>query len=158
MLNGITLNHDKKVYNLNTNNNSPSHKQTPSIVTNNNADTKLDSKLLQSYFVSFGAKAKTKNPATNGEFLRLQKKFTPTSQKIWDRAVSVAEKNQHSEVTYVHLFKAMLEYVDKYIDDLNSGRKTYSKNGDEFVIKEALESTIDNEIFKDRNKRDKFTD
>jgi len=118
-----------------------------------NRDTKLDSKFLHSYLVSFGSLQKSEK---SSEIDRLKRKFTPPSQKIWDRSVKIAEEYGHKEVTYSHLFKAVLESVDKYIDDLDSKRRIYNKNEATYAVTATLEEAIDTEIFKDKNKRAEF--
>lgn len=77
--------------------------------------TSIDSKLLQKYYVNFGASKKSDNRVF------LENSYTQDSLDIIDNAAKIAQEHSHSEITELHIEKASLKTLQKYITDLESG-------------------------------------
>lgn len=97
----------------------------------------VNSKLLEKYYVSFGATSKRqslqRDPDSTLSPLEkkakiLEQNFTEENIQLIDSAAKIAKEHGHKEITGLHLFKAALESLNQYIDDLNSGLKTYSSD------------------------------
>ncbi len=111
-------------------------------------DQRVDSQVLQGYYVSFGGFFKTREEKI---FDGLQNSFTLNTQREWESAADIAKAYKHKEVTHEHLYAALLEDMCKYIDDLNSGVKKYEVPST-YVLPACFESVIP-EAFKDEKTR-----
>ncbi len=74
-------------------------------------------------------------------------------EELMKAATSLAKKHNNSQITQYHMLSAVLSQVNKYIDDLDSGKKTY-KEGDDFnPLVTQFEINITKDMFKDKDQR-----
>lgn len=100
--------------------------------------------------ISFGANKKGAQKHTPLEVLEYC--YTNSATNLVNDATKLAMENKNSEVTHFHIWKAELNQLDKYIDDLNNGTKQYDyKSGDS--IQSFLEVLTTNDIFRDEKVR-----
>lgn len=100
--------------------------------------------------ISFGANKKSSQKHTPLEVLEYC--YTNSATNLVNDATKLAMENKNSEVTHFHIWKAELNQLDKYIDDLNNGTKQYDyKSGDS--IQSFLEVLTTNDIFRDEKVR-----
>ncbi|MBS4759811.1 MAG: AAA family ATPase [Clostridium sp.] len=106
--------------------------------------------LLHSYFVSFGAK--TQRSSVNKSEIILNNLNDP-AQELLDNAQKIAKKYGHPEVDRIHIIRAGLDYIDSFIDNLNSGEISYSDESayDAYMF---FENDMGKNIFKKKEKRE----
>ncbi len=114
---------------------------------------KVDAQTLQGYYVSFGGLFKSREEKM---FDDMQDTFTPHSKREWNTAVDVAKEFRHKEVTHQHLYAALLEDLDKYIEDLNSGEKKHDPTTG-YLLSAPLENLVSADILKSEKTRNKIT-
>lgn len=116
------------------------------------AKTSFNPKLLQKYYVSFTSKMMREERAefrlspTDKKRKELEQHYTQETIKLIDAATEIAKKHRHKEVTGLHIFKATLESLTQYIDDLDSGVKTYNSNSP-YKLPYVLEEITTDELF-----------
>lgn len=108
----------------------------------------FNSALLQHYYVSFGQKESIEKE----KFLKAN--YTHEAGELIDASVKIAQKYGHKEVAELHVMKAALESINQYIDDLDSGEKTFSKDSG-YALPNNFESMISSELFEKKELRAK---
>ena len=143
---GINLNYNKK---LNSNSQQKLENVSNSIRESKPHNyPKLSSELLQNYYVSFGA-SKKETVDKNAVILN---NLNDPAYELLSNAQNIAKKYGHNEVDRLHVLKAGLEYVDKYIDKLNSGEINY-KDYISYDTHMYFEQDMGKDVFKDKAKR-----
>lgn len=128
----------------------------------------LSSRLLHSYFVSFGSKKDEmdfddydEKPSQRGRILSEKAKMNEIEnnvsyygEKLLNDSRKLAQKYNHKEINQIHVLRTGLESVNNYIDQLNSGEISY---GDEssFSTKDIFEDILGKNVFKEQEKRNK---
>lgn len=96
----------------------------------NTIDSKsIDSKLLQKYYVSFGATSKK-----SSRQIELEKNYTQSNKDLIKRAEQIAQKYGHNELNELHFQTAALESFRDYMTDLDSGVRTYDTGSGSRVV------------------------
>lgn len=78
--------------------------------------------------------------------------YTNSASNLVNDATKIAQENNNPEVTHYHIWKAELNQLDKYIDDLNNGTKHYIDAGGD-SIEAFFESVTTNNLFNDEKNR-----
>ncbi len=111
-----------------------------------------DSNNLKAYHLSFKGITKSKEEKS---FATLKEIFTPKTKKLWKDSQDVAKRYKHKELNSYHLYLAILETIDKYITDLDSGERKYdTKYGNPLTT--PLEVTVSSKLFKDEKNLSKI--
>lgn len=123
----------------------------------------VSSKLLQSYYVSFGARKANKvtnNKTTkdysaveDSKMQQIEDNLSYHGAKLLEDARSVAKKYGHSEITQEHTLRAGLQNIVDFINQLDSGEISYDDESS-FTTHTSLENEIGKNIIKDKTKRD----
>ena len=148
-------------YSVSVNNTKYNNKKTNPIVNtqaqeiNDTAKAPVNGEFLNNYYVSFSGKKTTKSEEIYDKALEIDENLSYYGEKLLDDAKLIAKKNNHAQITQVHVLKAGLESIKKYIDDLDSGEVNYNDESS-FSSYEVLEDEIGDDIFKEKNKRDKI--
>ncbi len=117
-----------------------------------NSNSQLD--LPYYYPVNFTAKQQ-RNVQKMTPLEVLEYYYTNSATNLVNDATKIAKENHNTEVNHFHIWKAELNQLDKYIDDLNSGSKHHSDmSGD--TIQSFLETITSNSLFKDEQTRKEF--
>lgn len=105
--------------------------------------------LLHSYFVSFGAAQKA---PVDKEAIILSSLNDP-AQELLNNAQNIAKQYGHAQVDRIHILKAGLDEINKFIDGLNSGEISYADETayDAYVF---LENDMGKNVFKKKEKRE----
>lgn len=114
----------------------------------------VDSKLLQKYYVSFGARRGQESEKTDVQMF-LEQNNTKDARALMNRATQIAKDHKHKEVGALHFEKATLESLSHYVDDLDSGAKTWSSGG-AYRTPFYFADVISPDIFKDKKEREKI--
>lgn len=117
----------------------------------------LDSKLLQKYYVSFGAKSpQSEDKAILNEKLgNLKTNYTQEAKVFMNSATEIAKKHGHAVVEESHIEKAALESLGEYLDDLDSGARVARMNSS-YQIPNFFASFMPASVFKDKDERAKM--
>ena len=126
--------------------NSIKNKET--VVQNKNNLASPSAGLLHSYFVSFGAASKAQ---VNKEAEILNSLNDP-AQELLNNAQSIAKQYGHFHVDRIHILKAGLEEIERYIEALDSGEISYADESayDAYVF---FENDMGANVFKKAEKR-----
>lgn len=116
--------------------------------------TPINPKLLQKYYVSFGARRGQETEKSDVQ-LFLEQSNTKDARALMNRATQIAQEHRHKEVGALHVEKATLESLSKYVDDLDSGAKTWSSGG-AYRTPFYFADVISPDIFKDKKERVKI--
>ena len=87
------------------------------------------------------------------QFEELMANFTPDANKIWTNANRVAQKYNHANVGYEHVFMAVLSSLLSHIDRLDKGIEKYGDDSSLFSYGALEEITGCPTLFKDEQKR-----
>lgn len=133
-----------------------------------NTMTAPSSQLLQSYFVSFG-KNKDYDTDPNDIEEKVTKKFSKSAgkdkmseiennlsyygEKLFNDSKALAKKYKHNEITQLHVLRAGLANIKRYMDKLDSGEASYDDESS-FSTHLTLENDLGKTVFKDKTKRD----
>lgn len=120
------------------------------LVQNPISSTSVDSKLLEKYYVNFGATMAKK--AEPSKLKKLETHYTDETEQLVKSASAIAKKYGHKEVTDLHIFQASLISLNQYINDLDTGAKTYSQESN-YEIPVPLERHVSNKLFSDEKNR-----
>lgn len=107
--------------------------------------TPIDSKLLQNYYISFGAK---KNYKQN----LIEQGYSLETKDLILRAEAIAKNYGHSEINEIHIEKAALESLRDYSARLDSGVETFSLETSYLLPKLIMDSTTINVLKKEKER------
>lgn len=112
---------------------------------------KPSSKLLHSYYVSFGSAAKT-NLDKSAFILD---NLNDPAEELLNNAQKIAKQYGHKEVDRIHVLKAGVEFIKDYIEKLNSGEISYSDESS-YDAQLFFEQDMGKNVFRNKEKRDKL--
>lgn len=114
--------------------------------------TMLDSKLLHTYYVSFGASS---TPKKSKKLMMLEDHYTFETKQLLERASKIATENGSREINELHIQKAALESISDYLKDLESGEKVFG--GDTpYRLPAFFAQLTTPAVFKDKKERAKI--
>ncbi len=130
--------------------------------------TKLESGLLHSYYVSFkGKKSKLPNVEnleeesfqeaqnTKNKMTTIENNASYYGEKLLSDSRKIAIEHNHKEITQIHILRAGLENIKNYIEQLDSGEIAYEEESS-FSLPSTFENMLVDSVFKDKEKRDKI--
>lgn len=145
---GIGLSSNSKTSKSSSLNNNKCTENNQSM-TNVISHSAVDSKLLQNYYISFGSKSRV------GKQDELRANYTQEAEDLIDAAAVVAKQYGHEEINEVHMMKACLESLTEYMNDLDSGEKSYDESST-YMLTHPIESITTPLVFKDADERKKI--
>jgi len=112
--------------------------------------TTINPKLLQKYYINFGAKS---SQPTKEQIL--EQSYSQNAEELIDNAALIAKKYGHSEINENHIELAALLSIREYIEDLDSDAKSYDNSG-AYQTPDFFEKIASPEVFKDKKERAKI--
>ena len=82
----------------------------------------------------------------------LEYRFTNSASKLAEEAAQIAIKNQNSEITHFHIWKAELNQMEKYMEELDNGTKN-AMDADGNNIQAFFETVVTGTLFTDKDIR-----
>ena len=82
----------------------------------------------------------------------LEYRFTNSASKLADEAAQIAIKNQNSEINHFHIWKAELNQMEKYMEELENDTENVM-NSDENNMRTFFENVVTDSLFTDKNIR-----
>lgn len=144
----VEFNKNKSV---NLKGNSPT--QSPSQLMYNTIESKrVDSALLQKYYVSFGA---TKKSEKLDKKTILEENYTSEAERLTNTASSIAKEFGHPKIDENHIELAILLSIQDYIKDLDSGKKIY-KEESSYQLPVFFASILTSDLFKEKKELNKI--
>lgn len=86
----------------------------------------------------------------------VEERLNQSGRNIIKLATDIAIANQNPVVNHYHTYQAVLEDVNSYIEEVNSGSKRPEENTQKPKLVSYLEDTLDSDILKNKEKRGKF--
>ncbi len=146
---GQRLDFNSKNYLLN---NKPSKKD-DSVCANPIETNKVNSALMQKYYVSFGENKGNLYKISDSETTKFFDKIcTQNTKDLLNEAAKIAKQKKHSEINQHHILLASLRSLNQYMNDLDSGKKKYT-SGSLYSLPNFFETEIIENIFKDEKLR-----
>lgn len=116
------------------------------------SSTPIDSRLLQSYYVSFSARKASKK---SEQQIFLERNYNTETKDLIKRATLIAQQYGHLEINELHIEKAALESIGEYINDLDTEVKTLN-TASSYKLPFCLTGSITEEVYKDKKQRAKI--
>ena len=116
--------------------------------------TMPSSNFLKNYYVSFGG-SKFDDLDSSGlkhkdKVAIIENNVSHYGGKLLEASKNIAKKHQHSEVNHVHVFRAGLESILGYINNLNSGEISFEDESS-YSIPLSFEHILVDSVFKDKS-------
>ena len=126
------------------------------------------SELLHSYFVSFGKNKdydaepedfeekvikKSQKSAGKDKMSEIENNLSYYGEKLFNDSKALAQKYKHNEITQLHVLRAGLANIKRYMDKLDSGEASFEDESS-FSTHLTLENDLGKTVFKDKTKRD----
>ncbi len=133
-----------------------------------NTMTAPSTQLLHSYFVSFGKNKdydtdsndieekvikKSSKSAGKDKMSEIENNLSYYGEKLFNDSKALAKKYKHNEITQLHVLRAGLANIKRYMDKLDSGEASYDDESS-FSTHITLENDLGKTVFKDKTKRD----
>lgn len=113
----------------------------------------LSHEQMKNQFISFNGLFKSKEES---DFEKIRNNFTPHANMLWTQTEKLAQEHNHKQITHMHLYAASLKSLDKYIKDLDSGKKKYDPASD-YALPGPLEEDVISTLFKNPELRAKIS-